>query len=67
VGITPSFSTGRQTAPGYWRIMVLLMVGVACCHFNRVSITVAGGERIIPAYGVKPTQMGVVYSAYLFL
>jgi sugar phosphate permease len=65
VGVTPSFSPGRQAAPDRWRIMALLMLGVAFCHFNRISITVAGAERIIPDYGVDPTRMGVVYSAYL--
>lgn len=43
------------------------MLVVACSHFNRVSISVAGTERIIPGYGVSPEKMGLVYSAYLLV
>jgi MFS family permease len=43
----------------------LLMLVVACAHFNRVGITVAGAERLIPEYGIEPDKMGLVYSAYL--
>jgi len=41
------------------------MLVVACSHFNRVGISVAGAERIIPEYGIDPDTMGLVYSAYL--
>jgi MFS family permease len=41
------------------------MLVVACSHFNRVGISVAGTERIIPGYGISPEKMGLVYSAYL--
>jgi MFS family permease len=44
---------------------LLLMLVVACAHFNRVGITVAGAERLIPEYGIDPDNMGLVYSAYL--
>jgi MFS family permease len=43
----------------------MLMAIATMCHFNRISITVAGNERIIEEYGVNPTLMGTVYSAYL--
>jgi MFS family permease len=62
---------GRESAPRapsalrQWRIVGLLMLGVAVCHFNRISISVAGAERIIPNQGVDPTLMGIVYSSYL--
>lgn len=47
------------------KTVALLMLVVAMGHFNRVGISVAGAERIIPAYGVSAAQMGMVYSAFL--
>ena len=48
--------------------MVLLLVGFTFIgHFNRVSISVAGTEHIIPEYGIDETHMGQVYSAFLFI
>jgi MFS transporter, ACS family, D-galactonate transporter len=47
------------------RTVLLLMLLVACAHFNRVGISVAGTERLIPGYGISPEKMGLVYSAYL--
>jgi MFS family permease len=41
------------------------MLVVACAHFNRIGISVAGAERIIPVYGVAPDKMGLVYTAFL--
>jgi ACS family glucarate transporter-like MFS transporter len=35
-------------------------------HFNRVSMAVAADLEIMPEYGISPTQMGFVYSAFLF-
>src|SRR6516165_8707313 len=43
----------------------LLMLVVACGHFNRVGIAVVGTERIIPGYGLDPAKMGLVYTAFL--
>ncbi len=48
-----------------WRILALLMAFAWLCHFNRVSISVAGTEAIMPQYGIDETSMGAVYSAYL--
>ena len=45
----------------------LLMVVVATGQFNRISISVAGAERIIPQYGIDPKHMGMVYSAFLVI
>lgn len=47
----------------------LLMLVVACGHFNRIGITVAGAERIIPDshYGISSKDMGQIYSAFLLL
>src|SRR5262249_53662926 len=55
--VTP---TGR-----YWQTVLLLMLVAAIGHFNRVGMSVAGAERIIPQYGLEPAQMGLVYSAFL--
>jgi MFS family permease len=43
------------------------MLVVATGHFNRIGITVAGAERIIPHSGVSPESMGKVYSAFLLI
>jgi ACS family D-galactonate transporter-like MFS transporter len=56
--IVPSSSGVRRTVP-------LLMLVVACAHFNRVGISVAGTERIMPEYGIAPKNMGLVYTAFL--
>jgi len=49
------------------KTVFLLMLVVACAHFNRVGIAVAGTERIIPEYGIDPAMMGLVYSAFLVI
>ena len=54
VGAIPSAST-----------VPLLMLVVAMAHFNRVSMSVAGGERIIAQYGISPELMGWIYSSFL--
>ena len=48
-----------------WHIVGLLMAHAALCHFNRISISVAGAEQIIPHEGVSATRMGLVYSGFL--
>lgn len=48
-----------------WRIVAILMAYSAMNHFNRVSMTVAGDERIMRDYGISPTAMGYVYSSFL--
>ncbi|HEY4308943.1 MAG TPA: MFS transporter [Pirellulales bacterium] len=50
---------------GFWHTVPWLMLVVACGHFNRIGISVAGSERIIPQYGLDPQQMGMIYSAFL--
>ncbi len=57
--------TRRPAALGMPKTVLLLMLVVACSHFNRVGISVAGTERIISGYGISPEKMGLVYSAYL--
>ena len=60
--IVPSSLPG---SPGPRKTVLLLMLVVACGHFNRVGIAVAGTERIIPGYGIDPAKMGLVYTAFL--
>jgi MFS family permease len=54
-----------ETPRGSWRIVPLLMGLSFFGHFNRVSISVAGSEHLIPDLGVTPERMGMVYSAFL--
>lgn len=49
----------------HWRIVALLVLVVAFGHFNRVCISVAATERIMPDYGISETEMGRVYFAFL--
>lgn len=48
-----------------WGLVTLMLMMVAAAHFNRVSISVAGTDAIIPQHHIEPTRMGLVYSAYL--
>lgn len=54
-----------EAQAGRFGTVPLLMLVVACGHFNRIAITVAGTERIIPEYGISTESMGLVYSAFL--
>lgn len=58
-------SDAPTTVRGLLTTVPLLMLVVACGHFNRIGISVAGTERIIPDQGVTPERMGLVYSAFL--
>ncbi len=53
-----------RTSSG-WRLVPLLLVMVGTAHFNRISISVAGTEVIIPNEGISEKQMGWVYTAFL--
>jgi MFS family permease len=48
-----------------WRILALLLGHAFFCHFNRVSISVAGNERILKEFGISETLLGAVFTAYL--
>jgi MFS family permease len=50
-----------------WRIVPLLMLFAALAHFNRISMSVAGAEKIIAPDFIGKEQMGLVYSAFLLL
>jgi MFS transporter, ACS family, D-galactonate transporter len=48
-----------------WGIVLMLMAFACVSHFNRVSIATAGNTRIMQQYGISPTRMGMIYSAFL--
>ena len=48
-----------------WRILALLMAICFISHLNRLAMSVAGTERIIPDLHIAPKQMGVVYTSFL--
>jgi sugar phosphate permease len=50
-----------------WRILAMLMGLCLISHVNRVSMSVAGTDRIMEQFHVEPTRMGVVYSAFLLV
>jgi len=45
----------------------MLMALCFVSHLNRVSMSVAGNNRIMAQYGISPTEMGTVYSAFLLV
>jgi MFS family permease len=49
-----------------WRIVGLLLGYAALVHFNRISIAVAGTERLMPQFHISPVRMGALMSAYLW-
>ena len=66
VVIDNSAEPGHRPSSVRWGGTVpLLMLVVATGHFNRIGISVAGAERIVPELGVSPERMGLVYSAFL--
>jgi MFS family permease len=46
--------------------MALLMAFCFLGHINRLSMRVAGDERLLTEFCLTPTQIGTVYSAFLF-
>lgn len=46
-------------------LLVLLMGLAGLCHFNRVSISVAGTERWMKEFSFSEEGLGVLYSSYL--
>jgi ACS family D-galactonate transporter-like MFS transporter len=48
-----------------WRIVAMLLASSALVHFNRISISVAGNERLQSQFGIPETTLGNLYSAYL--
>src|SRR3954469_16235456 len=58
-----SSATAPITRP--WTIVVLLMGICFISHFNRISMTVAGDEKIMNDFGINPREMGYVYTSFL--
>lgn len=50
-----------------WLIVGLLVILVFLAHFNRVCISVPGGERFITDDGMTEVEMGRIYSAFLLV
>jgi ACS family D-galactonate transporter-like MFS transporter len=50
-----------------WRIVALLALFALLCHFNRVSMSVAGTEFFLPGHPERETRVGMIYSAYLLV
>lgn len=52
-------------ARGRWAVVCLLMALAGISHYNRISMPIAGDERIMAQYAIAPERMGWVYSAFL--
>ena len=50
-----------------WPIVTLLMALCFLSHLNRISMSVAGDQRIMKQFSLEPDQMGLVYSAFLLV
>jgi MFS transporter, ACS family, D-galactonate transporter len=64
---TSSPRPGAAVQRTRWSVVVLLMALCFISHMNRVSMSIAGDERIMAEYGITPKQMGIVYSAFLLI
>jgi MFS transporter, ACS family, D-galactonate transporter len=54
-----------MAAPRPWTMVFLLMAICFISHFNRISMAVAGNEKIMDDYGINPREIGWVYSCFL--
>ena len=50
-----------------WRTVSLLMALCFISHLNRISMAVAGDERIMKQFSIAPERMGAIYSAFLLV
>ncbi len=50
-----------------WRMLALVMGFAMLGHFNRISMSVAGTERIMGDLRISETTMGWVYTTYLIV
>jgi sugar phosphate permease len=65
----PHADTGitlEQPTSVRWRVVAILLAFSFMSWFNRVSMAVAYDEQIKRELGISETQMGAVYSAFLF-
>src|SRR5436190_24177775 len=51
----------------HWPIVMLLMALCFISHLNRISMSVAGEERIMSQFAIDPKKMGTIYSAFLLV
>ena len=66
--MSDSSTANHQTATNVrWQIIAMLMGFTILGHFNRVSISVAGKAKFIGPGLLTEDQMGMVYSAFLFI
>jgi len=64
VALSTSEATGKRLR---WGVVAMLMALCFISHLNRISMSVAGNERIMKQYGIAPHEMGMVYSAFLLV
>ena len=50
-----------------WAVVALVMAICCISHLNRISMSIAGDERIMQQYSIQPKEMGMVYSAFLLV
>ncbi|MBM3972143.1 MAG: MFS transporter [Planctomycetes bacterium] len=65
--MTTASSASSLSASARWRIVLLLMGFAALGHFNRVGISVAGGEIFIEQLSISEGDMGWVYTTFLIV
>jgi len=65
--VTPSSrdSDAIDARARIWPVVLLLMAYAGAGHFNRISLAVAGSERLMSQFSISETELGVVYSAFL--
>ena len=50
-----------------WTVPAALMAFCFISHLNRISMSIAGDERIMKQYNIAPEKMGMIYSAFLLV
>src|SRR5256885_12201240 len=66
--MTPPIDSARsQPTPVRWRIVALLMALCFISHLNRISMAVAGDERIMKQFSIAAEKMGAIYSSFLLI
>lgn len=63
--VTPPNNLATGSSAVRWPIVSLLMALCFISHLNRISMAVAGDERIMKEFSIAPQKMGVIYSAFL--
>jgi sugar phosphate permease len=64
---TSSAANPTQPTSVRWRILALLLAYSFMTWFNRVSMSAAYDDRISKQYGIRPEEIGIVYSAFLLV